>query len=52
MAVNRYVASALYSGGQTAALVFLVSDGKDLMLIDAIWSYPGMPLAALCEGQL
>lgn len=36
MAVPRYVASSLDSGGQIALIAFLVSDGKDLILIDAI----------------
>ena len=42
MEVIRYVTSALHSGGPTAALAYLISDGKDLMPFDAISLYPGM----------
>jgi hypothetical protein len=36
VAVTQYVASALHSDGPTTALTYLISDGKDLMLVDAI----------------
>jgi hypothetical protein len=52
MAMTRYVASTPHSGGQTAVIEFPVSDGMDLFLINAVPPYLGMPIAALCEGQL
>lgn len=42
MEVTRHVASALHPGRPTAALAYLISNGKDLMPFDAIALYPGM----------